>query len=174
MDEARGRSGELVSPVVSPSEAGKVAFGMVGSELSVGFCGDALDVAGDNADLFEGHREYNTSIRRKCPPSGNMGGVDQLSLRRPRPCATTAVSIMSSAWRATRGPGGRFWNGPGCDQGPAVATVLRRTGARRPQPAHAASSIPGSRPTGLRRRRRLLAMKGENRQTRHFADPRPA
>lgn len=33
MDEARGHSGELVLPVVFPSEAGAVALDMVGSEL---------------------------------------------------------------------------------------------------------------------------------------------
>ena len=51
-------------------------------------------------------------------------------------------------------PAAGFWTGLDCRQGPAVATVLKCTEARRPQPAHTSSSTSGGRPTGLRRRRR--------------------
>ena len=54
MQEARDRGLELVASVVAPSEAGEIAFGVIGSELAIGSGDRALDVSERSVDPLEG------------------------------------------------------------------------------------------------------------------------
>ena len=102
VDEARDHGLELVVSVVAPREAGEVAFGVIGTGLSVGSGDRDLDVSERGVDPLEGGRAGCLA-----PGAGADGAMvaSRSKMVRPgdRACASTnnatgRRSIAAPSW----------------------------------------------------------------------------